>query len=156
MSVASSDHPTGNVGVPAVSNHIPVPLRSDESTVPSAVADEGKLDWKSTVSSTAKLLLHGVSNSADAFGPLKSVAGGLCFVLDNCEVWTSISRVLSYVYRCPSERRQILKPLNHWHPESRLSLSYSVHLFPRVISRRDRGGRSWKCKPILSANKSWV
>ena len=26
-------------------------------------------------------------DTADAFGPLKSVAGGLCFILENCEVW---------------------------------------------------------------------
>ena len=36
---------------------------------------------------TAKLLLRGVRDTADAFGPLKSVAGGLCFVLENCEVF---------------------------------------------------------------------
>jgi hypothetical protein len=41
------------------------------------------------VSAAAKLLLRGVNESADAFGPLKSVAGGLCFILENCEVWPS-------------------------------------------------------------------
>jgi len=41
---------------------------------------------KPLASSTAKLLLRGVKESADAFPPLKSVAGGLCFILDNCEV----------------------------------------------------------------------
>ena len=45
-----------------------------------------KSGWKSTASSSAKLLLCGVRDSADAFGPLKSVAGGLCFILENCEV----------------------------------------------------------------------
>ena len=53
---------------------------------PSAAADKNKSDWKSTVSASAKLLLYGVRDSADAFGPLKSVAGGLCFILENCEV----------------------------------------------------------------------
>ena len=47
---------------------------------------ENESDWKSTASSSAKLLLRGVRDSADAFGPLKSVAGGLCFILENCEV----------------------------------------------------------------------
>ena len=42
--------------------------------------------WKSTVSATAKLVLYAVRDSADAFPPLKSVAGGLCFILDNYEV----------------------------------------------------------------------
>ena len=53
----------------------------------SAAADENKSDWKSTASASAKLVLRGVRDSADAFGPLKSVAGGLCFILENCEVW---------------------------------------------------------------------
>ena len=42
--------------------------------------------WGSTASSSAKLLLRGVRDSADAFPPLKSVAGGLCFILENYEV----------------------------------------------------------------------
>ena len=57
------------------------------SVGPGTVADENKSDWKSTASASAKLILRGVRDSADAFGPLKSVAGGLCFILDNCEVW---------------------------------------------------------------------
>ena len=51
---------------------------------------ESKLDWKTTTSSVAKLLLLGVRESADTFGPLKSVVGGLCFILENCEVRTSL------------------------------------------------------------------
>jgi hypothetical protein len=79
ISVAASDRPSDdNLGVPP-----------DESAEPSAAADEKKSNWKSTASATAKLLLRGVRDSADAFGPLKAVAGGLCFVLDNCEVWPS-------------------------------------------------------------------
>ena len=46
----------------------------------------GKSNWKSTSSASAKLLLRGVRDSADAFPPLKSVAGGLCFILENREV----------------------------------------------------------------------
>ena len=42
--------------------------------------------WGTTASSSAKLVLRGVRDSADAFGPLKSVAGGLCFILENYEV----------------------------------------------------------------------
>ena len=42
--------------------------------------------WKSTISATAKLLLCTVRDSADAFPPLKSVVGGLCFILENYEV----------------------------------------------------------------------
>jgi len=58
----------------------------DENVESSTAADENKSGWKSTASASAKLLLRGVRDSADAFGPLKAVAGGLCFILDNCEV----------------------------------------------------------------------
>ena len=51
-----------------------------------AATDENRPGWKSTASSSAKLVLRAVRDSADAFGPLKSVAGGLCFILENCEV----------------------------------------------------------------------
>ena len=78
-----------------------IPLHDvDASTVPDRMAqdphpnenaepsttNEGS-SWKSTALATAKLLLRGVRDSADAFGPLKSVAGGLCFILENSEVW---------------------------------------------------------------------
>ena len=65
------------------------PTESSNPTVNPSARDESKPNWKSTASSTAKLLLLGVRESSDAFGPLKSVAGGLCFVLENCEVSTS-------------------------------------------------------------------
>ena len=59
---------------------------SDRNTEPNPVASEKEPSWKDTALATAKLLLRGVRDSADAFAPLKSVAGGLCFILDNCEV----------------------------------------------------------------------
>jgi len=62
----------------------------DKSVKPAAGVDENKSDWKSTASASAKLLLRGVRDSADAFPPLKSVAGGLCFILENCEVWSPL------------------------------------------------------------------
>ena len=64
-------------------------LGPSEGAKPSGAANEKKSNWKATTLATAKLLLRGVRDSADAFGPLKSVAGGLCFILENCEVWTS-------------------------------------------------------------------
>jgi hypothetical protein len=42
---------------------------------------------KSTVFATTYFLLRTVRDSADAFPPLKSVAGGLCSILENFEVW---------------------------------------------------------------------
>jgi hypothetical protein len=62
------------------------PNTENENVGAGAAADENRPDWKSTASSSAKLVLRAVRDSADAFGPLKSVAGGLCFILENCEV----------------------------------------------------------------------
>ena len=87
ISVTFSDHTADNVNPSTVPDHAPVTLQRSKS---SAAADENKPSWKSTASSAAKLLLRGVKDSADAFGPLKSVAGGLCFILENCEVRSSI------------------------------------------------------------------
>ena len=72
-------------------------------------ADEKKLDWKSTASATVKLFLRGVRDSADAFGPLKSVAGGLCFILENYEVWSFAGAHHLHTHACSSERRQMGK-----------------------------------------------
>ena len=58
----------------------------NENVGVSSAADENRPGWKSTASSSAKLVLRAVRDSSDAFGPLKSVAGGLCFMLENCEV----------------------------------------------------------------------
>ena len=83
VSATFSDHFTDmNVGTSTVSNRIPVTLHHDKGGEPSAAADETKSNRKSTVSATAKLLLRGVRDSADSFVPLKSVAGGLCFILE--------------------------------------------------------------------------
>ena len=76
------------------------PSADDKSVGPSTAVGESESDWKTTASATAKLLLRGVSNSSDAFGPLKSVAGGLCFILENCEVWLP-PRVLSQKLMSP-------------------------------------------------------
>ena len=75
--------------------------KSDKST--------GTSNWKSTSSASAKLLLRGVRDSSDAFGPLKSVAGGLCFILENCEVRPPRSYSARNAYRCLSEQRPINK-----------------------------------------------
>ena len=62
------------------------PHAGNENVEASAAVDGERPGWKSTASSSAKLVLRAVRDSADAFGPLKSVAGGLCFILENCEV----------------------------------------------------------------------
>ena len=62
------------------------PNTENENVGASSATNQNRPGWKSTASSSAKLVLRGVRDSADAFGPLKSVAGGLCFILENCEV----------------------------------------------------------------------
>ena len=75
----------------------------DTDTVTPSSAVHKKSDWKSTAFATTKLLLRGVRDSADAFGPLKSVVGGLCFILENCEVRLSSQTHNRNSYRYPSE-----------------------------------------------------
>ena len=78
--------PLRNAGTSPIPDRGPATVLTEESAGPGAVADGNKSNLKSTASATAKLILRGVSDAADAFGPLKSVAGGLCFILENCEV----------------------------------------------------------------------
>ena len=66
-----------NTDTAAVPDHVQGNPRPNENTEPRAATKENKPSWKSTALATAKLLLRGVRDSADAFGPLKSVAGGL-------------------------------------------------------------------------------
>jgi hypothetical protein len=77
-------------------------LHSDEGSEPSAAANDKKSGWKSTAFATAKLLLRGVRDASDAFGPLKSVAGGLCFILDNCEVRSSPAHTITTLNGAPA------------------------------------------------------
>jgi hypothetical protein len=49
-------------------------------------ADKDTGNLKSLVCPVAKTILLAVRESADTFGPIKSVAGGLCYILENYEV----------------------------------------------------------------------
>ena len=75
-----------NTGTSAVSDRVPEGIRPDQGVEPSIITDENQRNWKPTTSEMAKLLLHRVRDSADVFPPLKSVAGGLSSILENCEV----------------------------------------------------------------------
>ena len=103
ISATFSDHSADNVNPPTVSDHAPVILQRSKS---SATADENKSNRKSTASAAAKFLLRGVKDSADAFGPLKSVAGGLCFILENCEVRSSILICCLVLTRAPANKSE--------------------------------------------------
>ena len=78
-----------NADTSAVPARVSEDPRPNENNEPKTTADEKKSNWRSTAFATARLLLHEVRESADAFGPLKAVAGGLCFILENCEVRAS-------------------------------------------------------------------
>ena len=70
----------------AAPDQVPEVASPDGSAEPGPAANEETSNWRSTAVAAAKLLLRGVRDAADAFGPLKSVAGGLCFILENYEV----------------------------------------------------------------------
>jgi len=70
-----------NADDPAAPDQVQEALSPNQSE-PNAA---GENKWK-TASATTKMLLRGVKESADAFPPLKSVAGGLYFILENWEV----------------------------------------------------------------------
>ena len=74
------------------------PNIENENVRASSAADENRPDWRSPASSSAKLVLQAVRDSADAFPPLKSVAGGLRFILENCEVRCPLSWAISGTY----------------------------------------------------------
>ena len=65
---------------------VPEVSHPDETVELGGAVEDSKQGWKSTVSATAELL-RGVRGSVNAFVPLKSVAGNLCSILENCEVW---------------------------------------------------------------------
>jgi len=74
--------PLDDVDTFTVPDHVSEGLHPDGSVQPGVVADENK---PNRITSE---LLCGVRDSAGASGPLKSVAGCLCFILDSCEVWS--------------------------------------------------------------------
>jgi len=95
--------PSDNADTSAVRDHkSEADVRSNKSAEPNAAANEDKRGWKSTAFETAKLLLRGVNDSADVFPPLKSVTAGLCFILDNCEVWSSLAYAITALTGIPA------------------------------------------------------
>ena len=84
--LTASDHSSDKINNSVVPDYVQRVLSTDEKAPGST---DKNTSWKSaasTASATAKLILRGVKESADAFGPLKAVVGGLCFLLENCEV----------------------------------------------------------------------
>ena len=66
-----------------------VPSPGEDNNDQTATEDTPHLttsDWKTTTWNATKLTLHLVKEAADAFPPLKAVAGGLCELISNFEV----------------------------------------------------------------------
>ena len=78
--------PSADAEPSAAPDQVPEGVGADKSAEPGPAPSEEQSNWRSTAVAAAKLLLRGVRDSADAFGPLRSVAGGLCFILENYEV----------------------------------------------------------------------
>jgi len=89
----------------------PPPLTDDavNPAVLGATTSKDESEWKHTMSSAAKLTLRAVREASDAFPPLKYVAGGLCAILENCEVRSAIVQSIRDAYGTPSERRSTNK-----------------------------------------------
>jgi len=77
--------PPDRIEVPAIPSCVLGPPRSGESIDLGLTADESKSDRGSNMSAMAKLLC-GVRDSANSFGPLRSIARDLCLILEYCEV----------------------------------------------------------------------
>ena len=91
---------TDDVGNSVVHGPAPAPAPAPGN----ATVSRNKSDWKHTASSAAKLFLRTVDSVSDAFPPLKSTAAGLCFILDNCEVWSTIIRSTPNTYGLRSKQ----------------------------------------------------
>ena len=104
----NSDRPSNSDAHHSVSDQTEVANPGPSSPVvePGAMYKK-KSKLKSRVVSGAKFILYGIKESADAFGPLKSVAGGLCFILDNCEVRPFPALAVHDAYRHSSKRSRI-------------------------------------------------
>ena len=77
---------SGDLDNPAIPQSDREPPQLSSHVLDPSVVDKGKPNLESTATSTTKSLLRGVSESANAYLPLKTIAEGLCLILDNCEV----------------------------------------------------------------------
>ena len=83
-------HRPFSVGGPVSSPGEAINLEPSGPIVESGAIDENESNLLSLAFSGARFILNGVKESADAVGPLKSVAGSLCFILDNRQVCDSL------------------------------------------------------------------
>ena len=102
--------PSDNIGTPAIPDcilEVPHPGEAGEAVEPSTTTDENTLgrDIFATVD-----LLCGVRDCANAFSPLRSIAGTLCFILEKCKVWQAPVYSICNAYSHSSKQSWIYKP----------------------------------------------
>lgn len=95
--------PPDNVDTSVIPDCVAVVPHPNESARRRAAVDKNNPNRKSNTFTMAKLLLCGVRDSADAFSPLKSIAGGLCFILENYKVQPSSISIVCSAYGCPQQ-----------------------------------------------------
>ena len=104
----------------AVTRPLTIPLGNlDRSAIPQRAQEAEKLPshvrgsrvaggegsvLKPIATSGAKFFLQGVNESPGGFPLLKSIAEGLCFVLDNCEVWPLTPHLFCNAHGFPGDR----------------------------------------------------
>ena len=97
---------SGGVDTSTIPDHAPEVLHPDESVKPSVTVDK---NGSNCMSPTAKILC-GVRDLASAFGPLRSVAGALGFILENCNVYPPSACPFHNVYTHSRKQRWMYMP----------------------------------------------
>ena len=130
--------PSGHIDTPTVPDTVQEALPRPNEDQPNG-ADQGGSNLKSLASSTAKLILRGVKESADAFPPLGSVAGGLCYILDNYEVRPSPGIHYAQRLRVPQQTKANTQTIESLAPRVKaLSASLCASVSENDFKERDR------------------
>jgi len=79
--------PSGDLDNSAIPQRVREPGQLPSHVLSSSVVGGEESTLKSIATPGAKYFLRGVKESPGGFPLLKSIAEGLCFILDNCEVW---------------------------------------------------------------------
>ena len=97
--------PSGNLHSSAIPQRVQEPGQPLNHVLGSSIAAWEEPDPGPIATSGPKYFLQGVKESPGSFPLLKSVAEGLCFILDHCEVWYSTPHLIRNAYGFSSERR---------------------------------------------------
>ena len=97
--------PSGILDGSASPQRIQEPGQALSHVLTSSVVGWEEPDLGLIATSGPKNLLQGVKESPGSFPLLKSVADGLCFILDHCEVWFQIPHLICNAYGFSSKQR---------------------------------------------------